>query len=122
MVSFSELWEAMEKSGTSPLMDSGEDGQVLTLVRAGKDLRKEDETPFWDDFITLCSNVQGMSDLLGVPSEKIRSWPGKIQEALDKLETHDAESPNVRNDTEVIPTGDNGAVTVNVDPQLGAMQ
>lgn len=122
MVSFNDLWEAMEKSGTSPLMDSGEDGQVLTVVRSGKDLRKEEETSFWDDFISLCSNVQGMSDLLGVAPEKIRTWPGKIQEALDKLETHDAESPNVRNDTDVIPTGDNGAVTVNVDPQLGGMQ
>jgi hypothetical protein len=112
----------MEKSGTSPLMDSGEDGQVLNLVRSGKDLRKEDETSFWDDFISLCGNVQGMSDLFGVSPDKIRSWPGKIQEALDKLETHDAESPNVRNDTDVMPTGDNGAVTVNVDPQLGGMQ
>ena len=112
----------MDKSGTSPLMDSGDDGQILTLVRSGKDLRQDDDSPFWDDFITLCGNIQGMSDLLGVPSDKIRQWPGKIQEALDKLETHDAESPNVKTDTEVIPTGDNGAVTMNVDPQLGAMQ
>lgn len=121
MVSFSELWEAMEKSKTSPLMDSGEDGQVLNLVRAGKDLRKEDETPFWDDFISLCSNAKGMSELLGVSSEKVLTWPGKIQEALDKLESHDAESPSVDTDTTMLPTGDNGAVTMNADPQLGAM-
>ena len=121
MVSFGELWESMDKSGTSPLMSSGEDGQTLSIVRSGKDLRKEDEGSFWDDFISLCSNVQGMSDLLDVAPEKIRTWPNKIQDALDKLEAHDAESPNVKTDTEVVPTGDNGALTLNVDPQLGDM-
>lgn len=121
MVSFSDLWGIMGESEASPLMDSGDDGQVINLVRTGKDLRKEDETSFWDDFISLCGNTQGMSDLLDVPPEKIRNWPGKIQEALDKLESHDAESPNIRNDTDVIPTGDNGAITLNVDPQLGGM-
>lgn len=122
MVSFGELWESMDKSGTSPLMGSGEDGQTLSVVRSGKDLRKEDESSFWDDFISLCGNVQGMSDLLNVSPEKIRAWPNKIQDALDKLESHDAESPNVKTDTEVVPTGDNGAFTGNVDPQLGGMQ
>lgn len=121
MVSFSELWEAMEKSKASPLMDSGEDGQVLNLVRSGKDLRKEDESSFWDDFISLCSNAKEMAELLGVSSEKILTWPGKIQEALDKLESHDAESPSINTDTTMLPTGDNGAVTMNTDPQLGAM-
>lgn len=109
----------MEKSKTSPLMDSGEDGQVLNIVRAGKDLRKDEDTPFWDDFISLCSNARGMAELLGVAPDKVLTWPGKIQEALDKLESHDAESPNVKTDTTVLPTGDTGAVTVNTDPQLG---
>lgn len=119
MVSFQRLWEAMEKSGTSPLMDSGDDGQVLTAVRVGKNLRKEDESPFWDDFITICSNSQGLSELLGVSPEKISSWPSRVREALDKLEKHDAESPNIKDDKEMIPTGDNGAFTVNTDPHLG---
>lgn len=124
MVSFQELWESMDKSGASPLMDSGEDGEVLSVVRAGKDLRKDDEAPFWDDFITLCSNSRGLSQLLNVPSEKVLDWPAKIREYVDKLETHDAESPNIQDDTEMMPTGDNGAFMVpptNVDPNLGEM-
>lgn len=121
MVSFSRLWEAMEKSGTSPLMDTGNDSEILTVVRAGKNLRQEDESQFWDDFISLCSNSRGLSDLLGVSPEKITSWPPKIKEALEKLEKHDAESPNVKDDTTVIPTATNGAFTVNSDPPLGRM-
>ena len=123
MVSFSDLWEIMERP-TSPLMGSGEDSEILTVVRAGKDLRKEEETPFWDDFITLCSNSRGLAELLGVPSEKVMSWPAKIQEYVEKLQDHDAEDPNVSDEDEMLPTGDNGALTVdptNVDPQMGAM-
>lgn len=101
-------------------MDSGEDSQVLTIVRAGQSLRKEDESQFWDDFISLCSNASGLGELLQISPEKIRSWPSRIREALDKLEKHDAESPNIDKDTTMIPTGQNGAVTMNMDPLLGA--
>ena len=124
MVSFEQLWESMDKSGASPLMDSGEDGEILGVVRAGKDLRKEDEASFWDDFISLCSDSRGFAQLLDVPSEKVINWPAKIRENLDKLERHDAESPNIQQDTDVAPTGENGAFMVpptNTDPNLGAM-
>ena len=121
MISFGQLWEAMEKAQMSPLMDSGDDGQVLNVVQSGKDLRKEDETQFWDDFISLCSNSKGMSELLDIGQEKVRSWPAKIKEAMDKLIQHRAEGPDQETDTEITPTGINGAVTVNQDPYLGEM-
>lgn len=121
MVSFCKLLEAMEKNKQSPLMDSGEEGEILSVIRAGKDLRQEGDTPFWDDFIMVCNNTRGLADLLDVSPEKIRSWPSKIQEALTKLQTHDVQSPNTETDTEVIPTGQNGAVTTNQDPYLGEM-
>jgi hypothetical protein len=123
MVSFGQLWEAMENPPDSPLMDSGEDSEILSVVRAGKDLRQEEESPFWDDFMTLCSNSRGMAALLGVSHEKVINWPGRIREHLEKLETHDAEDPSTKDDVEMVPTGDNGAiVTTNMDPNLGAIQ
>ena len=123
MVSFGQLWEAMEGQIDSPLMDSGDDAETLSVVRAGKDLRKEEESPFWDDFMSLCSNSRGMAALLGVSHEKVINWPGRIREHLDKLETHDAEDPSSKDDMEMMPTGDNGAIaTTNMDPNLGAIQ
>lgn len=117
-LSFRQLWENMENS---PLMNSGEDSRALTAVRAGKDLRAEEDSPFWDDFITLCANRDGLAELLDVTPEKISTWPARIKEHLDKLLKHDAEDPTKPEDTEQIPTGDNGAVTVNQDPYFGEM-
>ena len=118
-LSFCQLWEQMQKAAQSgsPLMDSGEESRAISAVRAGANLRSEDETSFWDDFISLCANTDGMSELLGVPEDKIRGWPTRIKEQLSKLEKHDAENPAQQNDTQVVPTGDNGAFT-NVDPQM----
>lgn len=123
MVSFGELWDVIEnQKSISPLMDSGDDDRALSAVRSGMDLRKEDETPFWDDFISLCSN-DGLADLLDVSKDKIARWPSIIREYLGKLESHDREDPNREDDTEVVPTGDNGAFIVppssNVDPNFG---
>jgi len=124
MVSFSELWSVMEdQKAISPLMGSGSEDRALNVVRAGRDLRKDDETPFWDDFISLCSN-EGLAELLEVNREKLTSWPAKIREYLEKLEKHHAESPDHEEETELVPTGDNGAFTVpptNSDPNLGAL-
>lgn len=124
VVSFAQLWEQIEKDKMrrSPLMGSGEEERALTVVRVGKDMHEEGETPFWDEFISLCSNPDGLSELFGVSKEKIRSWPAKIREMLTKLDHHTAESPSEKPKTEVIPTGDNGAFTTNVDPNMGAMR
>ena len=118
--SFSELWKMMETD--SPLMGTDKETDALTVVRAGRDLRKEEESPFWDDFISLCSNSRGLAELLNVAPEKITNWPARIQEKLNDLETHDAEDPSIEDEVEMIPTGDNGAITAtNLDPNLGEM-
>jgi hypothetical protein len=125
MVSFAQLLEQLEKSKSQalPLMTSGEDGRALNVVRIGKEFHDKNETPFWDEFISLCGNTEDMSELLGVSKEKILSWPSKIQDMLDRLEQHNAESPMGREDKKVIPTGETGAVVTNQDPNnLGDMQ
>lgn len=118
MLSFQQLLEQMQKS---PLMTSGDDSRVLTAVRVGKDMHKEGDTPFWDEFIKLCGNTDGLAELLDVSPQKISSWPSRIQKNLEKLQKHDAESPHHKEEEKLIPTGDNGAVTTNVDPYLGEL-
>ena len=120
MASFSELWDIMESD--SPLMGTGLDSDALSVVRAGKDLRSEEESSFWDDFISLCSNSRGLSELLNVAPEKISNWPAKIHEMMEKLESQEAENPGIQDDTKEIPTGNNGAIVpTNMDPNLGSM-
>jgi len=118
MVSFAELWEQIEKNkGASPLMTSGEDGRALNIVRLGKDMRDENQVSFWDEFISLCGNSDGLSELLGVSREKISSWPSKIKEILDKIEQITTENPTNREDKKLMATGDTGAFTTNQDPK-----
>lgn len=120
MVSFAQLWEQIEveRSRRSPLMGSGDEDAALRVIRVGKELHNEDETPFWDEFITVCGNVDGLAELLGIGREKISSWPARIREHLNKLEKQTAENPAEKPKAEVMPTGDNGGF--NVDPNLGA--
>lgn len=124
MVSFAELWEQLDKQKAkhSPLMGTGEEEAALSVIKVGEDLHDEGEASFWDEFITVCNNTDGLSQLLGVSREKIRSWPAKIQEMKEKLDKHRVESPMEKEKPKMIPTGDNGAFTTNVDPNLGDMQ
>lgn len=120
MVSFAQLWEIIdkEKAHGSPLMTSGEDQRQFNVVRTGKDMHKEGETPFWDEFISLCADADGLSQLLGISREKITSWPARIQETLEKLEKENAVDSSQKEKQEMTPTGDNGAFTTNTDPSI----
>lgn len=118
-LTFRSLWEHMDES---PLMDSGLNSQALTTVRAGEDLHGDEETSFWDEFISLCSNSQGMADLLDVSADKVSNWPAKIKEYRDKLDAHSKENPSTPDEKEVVPTGQTGAFVTNQDPFMGNMR
>lgn len=121
MVSFAQLLEQLEKNKeNTPLMTSGESGPALTVIRSGKELHSEGETPFWDEFISLCSNSDGLADLLGVSREKVNSWPARIQGQLEKLNQDNSQDVG-KEEKEVIPTGETGAIVTNEDPDLGAI-
>lgn len=117
-VSFAQLWEQIdsEKFGSSPLMGSGEEARAISAVRAGKTLHEEGEASFWDEFISLCSNADGLAELLGVSREKVTSWPSRIKDYLQKLDKYNVENPSEKKKVEMIPTGENGAFTTNSDP------
>lgn len=120
-LSFAQMWEQIEKEKSfgSPLMTSGEPDRAATVVRTGKEMHGDKQKPFWDEFISLCSNSEGLSALLEVPSGKIRTWPAKIKEALERLNQQNTVDPTHKDKAEVIPTGLNGAITTNSDPING---
>lgn len=58
---------------------------------------------FWDNFILVCNNEEGLSRLLNVSPEKVASWPARIQDHLDKSQQH--ENPEDKEKTQVMGTG-----------------
>lgn len=110
-VSFRKVWENIhpdaEHQGVhrSPLLDSGDSGEVLTAIRNGIHLRKKEECGnFWDDFISICNNSSALAALLGVKAEQVSSWPMKIKKALDKVE----QDEDLDKKPELVHTGDVG--------------
>lgn len=112
MVSFCQLWEKLDQEAGSPLMDSGLETKAVQAVRAGENLRSEDEQSFWEDFIQLCTNSDGLAELLGVRREQVTSWPKKIRAAMQDLDRHNKQ-PDGENEEEqeMLATGETGAVT-----------
>lgn len=119
-LSFCRVYEEMlkDRAQQSPLMDSGLETKALQIVRAGKELRGDEESSFWDDFIQLLSNSEGVAELFGVSQEKVATWPHRIKLNLDQLDNQQQSSPE-EEDTELVPTGDNGGVAAtNQDPPI----
>jgi hypothetical protein len=62
---------------------------------------------FWDNFILVCNNKDGMAALLNISPEKIASWPPIIQSYLDKAKNH--KNPESKEKTKIINTGEENA-------------
>lgn len=99
-------------------MNSGEDTKATQIIRAGLHLRHEGETPFWDDFMQICANADGLAHLLGVKPEQVSTWTSRIKDALAQEEKQSQNDPNETDERdEMLPTGDSGAVTAKtMDP------
>lgn len=76
----------------SEILESQENTKALDLVRYGNTLRNGECGNFWDDFISLLSNAEGMSQLLDVPKEKITAWAGYINELRKEADNLDSTS------------------------------
>lgn len=109
-VSFLKVWENIHPDAEhqdghrSPLLDSGDSGEMLTAIRNGLHLRKSEECGnFWDDFISICNNSTALAALLGVKAEQVSTWSMKVRKALEKVEGEDGEDK-----PELVQTGDVG--------------
>jgi hypothetical protein len=76
------------------LLENDNNSKALNVIRTGNNLRSADCGNFWDDFATICNNPEGLSELLGVPKEKITSWSEKISQLRKEVENQDSNKTN----------------------------
>ena len=88
-------------SSGSELQDSGEETPAMRVVRTGMNF----EGDFWEDFKSICSDSDGLSDLLEIPHHKITSWAAKIDELKSKVEQADGGDKEKKKKQELVPTG-----------------
>lgn len=91
MFTFKEFRESLDEKSNE---------KVIEVVRKGMNLSKY----FWDDFLSLCSNSDGMSDLLGTSKDKITSLNEKINKIKNEIEKKDSSETKKRD--KIIKTGD----------------
>jgi hypothetical protein len=100
MVSFLQLWENMSDDREQ---HAHADTKAMRAIRTGINTRED----FWDNFITVTNNADGLADLLGVREDQVRSWGARVKDSLDKVHNADdngegEEKPK----TKVLDTGE----------------
>ena len=78
-----------------------EHSKVAAVLRAGINIRPE----FWDEFMQITGNVDGLSELLDVSKEKIAGWAEKIRSGLAEIDQADDEDAKTKK-AEIMTTGD----------------
>ena len=93
-----------------------EDGKAMEVIRKGLNLRKPGCGDFWEDFIDICNDADGLSELLDVEREKISKWASLIKQHIEKVEDMDAGE-----EKSMVSTGDGpiGDPAGNDNPQDG---
>jgi len=81
-------------------LDDEDRKKALELVRKGMNLKVED---FWDSFLSLCGDPEGMAALLGTSREAVTGMGGRLKELRGEIKEKDSSSGK-RN--KVIKTGD----------------
>jgi hypothetical protein len=81
MLTFKEFKESL---------DDDEIKKTMEVVRKGMNLQGSGD--FWDDFLSLCGNVEGMTALLGCPRESVTGLGGRIRFMKSRIEEQDSKS------------------------------
>lgn len=74
--------------------------KALEVVMKGMNLQSEGD--FWDGFLSLCGNADGMALLLDVPREKVTALAGRIGRLKGMIGDDDNQATKDR----LIKTGD----------------
>ena len=80
-ISFQKLWENMS------LLERHNDDASMAAIRNGIGIRAN----FWEDFLLLLNDSEGLSDLLGVPVDKIGTWHDAVKKNLNRVQESDGE-------------------------------
>lgn len=99
MNSFQRLWEAMQ-ADKKAAEKSPHDDKAMSAIRTGIGVREE----FWDDFLRVINNSDGLSALLDVPTTKISSWHDRVKHNLEKVRQADA-VPDPKDSGKLLKTG-----------------
>lgn len=92
-MTFLEAWENIRSIRENT--DDAAIGAIFTGINVAED--------FWDNFILVCNNKDGLAALLNVSPEKVASWPPIIQQVLDKSKAH--KNPESKEKTHLLDTG-----------------
>lgn len=93
-ITFFSLMEHMSAA------DVQQNDATVEVVRSGMNLSPD----FWENFIQISGNSDGLAELLDVPKHKVAGWASKINDVLDRIrEADDGEAAH--NKAKPIPTG-----------------
>lgn len=81
--------------------ESEDDDKVLDVVRKGMGLTKDGD--FWEMFLSLCGDSEGMAALLGTSRDKVTGMGGKIRKMMKKVIDRDSSGDSRK---KMIKTGD----------------
>jgi hypothetical protein len=96
MASFQKLWENIQAAKEK----SPQDDRAMAAIRTGIGVRED----FWDDFLLVINNSEGLSELLNVPTVKIAEWHDRVKHALDKVQKADG-TPEPKDNGKLLKTG-----------------
>jgi hypothetical protein len=57
--------------------DDGDDERAMEVVRKGMNLQRGND--FWEDFLRLCGDSEGMAALLGVARDRVTGLSGRVE-------------------------------------------
>ena len=97
-MNFLKLWENMNSSkGEQPTEVSPD---AISAIRTGIGVNET----FWNDFIDVLNNSEGLSALLDIDIDEIITWRKKIEDALAVVQEDDGESDLGKN-KKILRTG-----------------
>lgn len=92
MLTFREFKESLGKDDRK---------KALEVVRKGINLNSDGD--FWDMFLSLCGDPEGMSALLGTSRETITGLGGRVRDLIKEIRDKDSSETKRK---KVIKTGD----------------
>ena len=104
MTSFQRLWENIQISKEK----APKDDKAMSAIRTGIGIRDN----FWDDFLQVINNSEGLSELLDISTVKISEWHQRIKDALEKINSVDGDQ-EVKNNEKMLKTGHSDEIDPN---------
>ena len=96
-MNFQRLWESMElaKEKKQPIED-----KAVSVIRTGTGIDEK----FWDNFLLLLNNAEGLGALLDVDPDTIGTWAAKINDARKKMSDSDSQE-DLQKNRKLVKTG-----------------